>query len=149
MRVGKREPRERVLWGEIGGRETLKVPASRWGPRSRVRTPRLPCGAPDACPGLGDTDDRLAPRGNLSRPLAGRGREARVQAPGAKHPSSPGRTASSLRLQGRAAPGPPPGAAARRPAGARWAPQPRRAAGYAICPGDNGREGQKRVKKLG
>lgn len=70
MRVGKREPRERVLWGGMGGRETLTVPAPGEG-LGRLDSPAVP---PTLAPSLGDMDDRLVPRDNLSRRLDGVGK---------------------------------------------------------------------------
>lgn len=149
MRVGKGLQESAYLWGETGERETFKVPALRWGTWGRVKAPRLPFGAPSVCPRKGDMGYRLAPSGESVLAAGWTGLGSQGAGSGSKAPPSSGFN-RVLPLPSRPLrPGPPPGARARRPADAGWAPGLQQAAGCALRPGDNGREGQKRVKKLG
>lgn len=147
--MGKGLQENAYLCGETGERETFKVPALRWGTWGRVKAPRLPCGARSVCPGKGDMGYRLAPSGKSVQAAGWTGLGSQGAGSGSKAPPFSGFNCV-LSLPSRPLRhGPPPGARARRPADAGWAPGLRRAAGCALGPGDNGREGQKRVKKLG
>lgn len=110
--MGKREPRERVLWGEMGGRETLTVPAPGEG-LGRPDSPAVPPTLAQAwVTWMISWSLVTICLGGWTKP------ESQGSGSGRKAPPSPGRTASSLCLKGRAAPGTPPGAPERRPAGA-------------------------------
>lgn len=160
--MGDKEPRERASWGRGGGwegdaeapapRRDLGVPAPRLCPKREpsawaTRTsPRGPGGAVQAPPAV---------RGGWTEPRA----EGAGSGAWSTHLSRPPR--SSRRLGGPAAPARPSGGRARRKTAKPGcvcvcvggeAPQRPGAAGTRAAsssPGDNGREGEKRVKKLG